>query len=227
MKRFVIKEFLHIFRDVRSMVILFGMPLVQVLLFGFAITNEVKDVKVSVVDPSHDQVTTAIRQKLFASGYFLQGEILNSQGEVEDSFRKGRNKMVVVFEDNFARKLERGEKPTIQLIADASDPNTANLLVSYANGIISAYNQSMVISTNGSGYNTGNQDDVQPGIEERFHVCAGYHHHFADAGFGHDDIHINCQGKGTRHDGSSAGFAVKASAYYCRESNALRFAFIY
>jgi ABC-2 type transport system permease protein len=149
MKRFVIKEFLHIFRDVRSMVILFGMPLVQVLLFGFAITNEVKDVKVSVVDPSHDQVTTAIIQKLFASGYFLQGEILNSQGEIEESFRKGRNKMVVVFEDSFARKLERGEKPTIQLIADASDPNTANLLVSYANGIITAYNQSMVISTNG------------------------------------------------------------------------------
>ena len=44
MKRFVIKEFLHIFRDTRSMIILFGMPLVQVLLFGFAITNEVKDV---------------------------------------------------------------------------------------------------------------------------------------------------------------------------------------
>lgn len=149
MRRFVIKEFLHIFRDVRSMVILFGMPLVQVLLFGFAITNEVKDVKVSVVDPSHDQVTTAIQQKLFASGYFLPGEILLSQGEIEESFRKGRNKMVIVFEDNFAQKLGRGEKPSIQLIADASDPNTANLLVSYANGIIAAYNQSLRIGSNG------------------------------------------------------------------------------
>jgi len=149
MKRFVIKEFLHIFRDIRSMVILFGMPLVQVLLFGYAITNEVKDVHVSVVDPSHDQVTTAIQQRLFASGYFLQGEVLYSQGEIEESFRKGRNKMVVVFEDNFAQKLERGEIPSIQLIADASDPNTANLLVNYANGIIAGYNQALSVSAGG------------------------------------------------------------------------------
>jgi len=131
------------------MVILFGMPVVQVLLFGFAITNEVKDVRVSLVDPSHDYVTTAIQQKLFASGYFLEGETLYSQREIEESFRKGRNKMVVVFEDNFARKLERGEKPSIQLIADASDPNTANLLVSYANNIITGYTQSLSIKTMG------------------------------------------------------------------------------
>lgn len=148
MKRFVIKEFLHIFRDIRSMIILFGMPLVQVLLFGFAITNEVKDVRVSIVDPAHDQVTTAIKDKLFASGYFLEGEILYAQNEIEESFRKGKNKMAVVFEDNFAEKLERGESPGIQLIADASDPNTANLLVSYANGIISGYSQGLIVSGN-------------------------------------------------------------------------------
>ena len=139
MKRFVIKEFLHIFRDTRSMIILFGMPLVQVLLFGFAITNEVKDVKVSVVDPAQDEVTTAIRNSLFSSAYFLKGEILYSQNEIEESFRKGKNKMVVVFENDFAGKLGRGEKPSIQLIADASDPNTANLVVNYANGIITTY----------------------------------------------------------------------------------------
>ncbi|HPG32668.1 MAG: ABC transporter permease [Lentimicrobiaceae bacterium] len=150
MKRFIIKEFLHIFRDVRSMVILFGMPLVQVLLFGFAITNEVKDVNVSVVDPSNDIVTTAIQHKLFASGYFLKGEKLFAQNEIEESFRKGQNKMVIVFESNFAQKLERGERPTIQLIADASDPNTANLLVSYASNIISGYNQSLLVQANGA-----------------------------------------------------------------------------
>ncbi|MBL7906212.1 MAG: ABC transporter permease [Bacteroidales bacterium] len=143
MKRFVIKEFLHIFRDTRSMIILFGMPLVQVLLFGFAITNEVKDVKVSVVDPAQDEVTTAIRNSLFSSAYFLKGEILYSQNEIEESFRKGKNKMVVVFENDFAGKLGRGEKPSIQLIADASDPNTANLVVNYANGIINNHFQTL------------------------------------------------------------------------------------
>jgi ABC-2 type transport system permease protein len=125
------------------MIILFGMPLVQVLLFGFAITNEVKDVKVSVVDPAQDEVTTAIRNSLFSSAYFLKGEILYSQNEIEESFRKGKNKMVVVFENDFAGKLGRGEKPSIQLIADASDPNTANLVVNYANGIINNHFQTL------------------------------------------------------------------------------------
>jgi ABC-2 type transport system permease protein len=148
MKQFVIKEFLHIFRDVRSMVILFGMPLVQVLLFGYAITNEVKDVRVSVIDQSYDYASQAVVNKLFASGYFLKGEHINSTREIEESFRKGKNKMVVVIEPGFAGKLETGKQPTIQLIADASDPNTANLLVSYASGIINAYSRELVPAGN-------------------------------------------------------------------------------
>ena len=147
MKRFIIKEFLHIFRDVRSMVILFGMPLAQVLLFGFAITNEIRDAKVSIVDPAPDAVTHAIRNKLFASGFFIESEILNSQEEISENFRKGESKMVVIFENDFSGKMERGEHPTVQLIADASDPNTASMLVNYANGIISEFNREQQTSS--------------------------------------------------------------------------------
>ncbi len=143
MKRFIIKEFLHIFRDVRTMLILFGMPLVQVLLFGFAITNEIRDARVAVVDAVPDVATKDIRNKLFASGYFTGGEILAGQHEIDERFRQGDIKMVVVFEPEFAQKLERGENPIVQLIADASDPNAANLLVNYATGIINAYNRSI------------------------------------------------------------------------------------
>ncbi|MDY0102035.1 MAG: ABC transporter permease [Lentimicrobium sp.] len=148
MKRFVIKEFLHIFRDIRSMVILFGMPVVQVLLFGYAITNEIKDVKVSVIDQSYDIASQAITRDLFASGYFIRGENINSTHDIEDSFRKGKNKMVVVIGPEFAERLETGNHPSIQLIADASDPNTASLLVSYASGIINSYSRDIIALKN-------------------------------------------------------------------------------
>lgn len=143
MKRFVIKEFLHIFRDIRSMVILFGMPIAQVLLFGYAITNEIKDVKVSVIDHSYDYASQAITRDLFSSGYFIRGEDIQSTHDIEESFRKGENKMVVVIGPGFASQLETGKHPSIQLIADASDPNTANLLVSYASGIINSYSTNL------------------------------------------------------------------------------------
>ncbi len=148
MKRFVIKEFLHIFRDIRSMVILFGMPVVQVLLFGYAITNEIKDVRVSVIDQSYDYASQAITRNLFASAYFIRGENISSTRDIEESFRKGKNKMVVVIGPEFATKLETGNYPSIQLIADASDPNTANLLVSYASGIINSYSRDIVAMNN-------------------------------------------------------------------------------
>lgn len=144
MKRFVIKEFLHIFRDIRSMVILFGMPIAQVLLFGFAITNEVKDVRISVIDQSNDQHSLALTQKLYASGYFIEGEDIPSVTLIEEGFRKGVTKMVVVIGPGFASKLATGEKPPVQLIADASDPNTASLITTYASGIISDYSRSLM-----------------------------------------------------------------------------------
>lgn len=121
------------------MIILFGMPVAQVLLFGYAITNEIKDVKVSVIDHAYDYASQAITRDLFASGYFIRGEDIQSTHDIEESFRKGKNKMVVVIGPGFASQLETGNQPSIQLIADASDPNTANLLISYASGIINNY----------------------------------------------------------------------------------------
>ena len=67
---FIRKEFFHIFRDRRTMLILLGMPIVQIILFGFAITTEVKNVRVAVLDPSNDVVTRRIIDRMDASEYF-------------------------------------------------------------------------------------------------------------------------------------------------------------
>ena len=138
---FVKKEFFHIFRDYRTMVILFGIPVAQLLIFGFVIKNDIKDARIAILDRSKDEITNEITDKLLSSGYFILDRELQSAGEIEDIFRKGDIKEVIVFESHFAEKLEREKQADIQVIADASDPNTAKLLVNYTSGIIRDFSQ--------------------------------------------------------------------------------------
>ncbi|MEI6060626.1 MAG: ABC transporter permease [Bacteroidota bacterium] len=141
MKGFIIKEFYHIFRDIRSMVILFGMPVIQVLLFGFALSTEVKNAPIAIIDHSNDQVTRAITSKLLSSGFFILSDQVAGEGHIEEVFRHGKVKEVIIFESDFASKLEKDRQAGIQVIADASDPNTANLLVNYTTAIVNDYQQ--------------------------------------------------------------------------------------
>jgi ABC-2 type transport system permease protein len=141
MRGFIIKEFYHIFRDFRSMIILFGMPVVQVLLFGFALSTEVVNAPVAIIDHSNDQVTRAITNKLLSSGFFILSDKVPGEGHIEEVFRHGKVKEVIIFESDFAVKLEKDKQAGIQVIADASDPNTANLLVNYTSAIVNDYQQ--------------------------------------------------------------------------------------
>ena len=141
-KGFVIKEFFHIIRDVRSMLIIIGMPIVQVLIFGFAITNEIKDVQIAIIDNSKDEVSREITQKLLSSEYFLLNSNLSDYNEIEESFSSGKIKEVIIFENDFASKLQRDKSAQIQIIADASDPNMANIVVNYTASILKDYQRS-------------------------------------------------------------------------------------
>ena len=146
MKRFrgfIIKEFYHIFRDYRTLLILFGMPAVQLMLFGYVLTNEIKDAKIAIYDPSKDVVTRKISDKILSSGYFILERNLRSVTEIDPVFRQGDVKLALIYEPGFAQKLEKTGTARIQIIGDASDPNTANMLVNYASGIISNYLVSM------------------------------------------------------------------------------------
>ncbi len=143
MKRFIgflKKEFYHIFRDKRSMLILFGMPIVQLLLFGFVITNDLKDVKMAVVDHSKDEYTSEIINKITSSGYFKLVKNLDGIAQVDELFRKGETKLVLVFEPDFGQNLIKGSKASVQILTDASEPNMASLEVNYLQGILQNYN---------------------------------------------------------------------------------------
>jgi ABC-2 type transport system permease protein len=137
------KEFYHIFRDKRTLLILFGMPVAQILLFGYAITNEIKDAHIVILDQSGDDISRRMSEKLVASGYFLPSGQADNIADVENLFKKGTVKMAVVISPDFAENLKHEGKASVQLLADATDPNTANTLVNYATAIIQDFQREL------------------------------------------------------------------------------------
>lgn len=125
------------------MLILLGMPVVQILLFGFAITTEVKDVQVAVFDPSKDVATRQIIEKFRASSYFDFVEELTDVDEINDIFKYGKINLVIVFSDNFAENLMRTGDASVQLITDGTEPNQASMITGYASNILASYQQSL------------------------------------------------------------------------------------
>lgn len=132
---FVIKEFRHILRDRRTMLILFGMPVVQIILFGFALSTEVKDVRTAVLTPSYDMaVTRPVIDRLAASEYFSVRHIVHTPAELQAIFRRDEADLALVFSTGTAK--QRGMGKDVQIIADASDPNQALTRSAYARLIL-------------------------------------------------------------------------------------------
>lgn len=145
MKRFIgfiKKEFYHIFRDTRSLFILFGMPIAQILLFGFAITNEINNVDIAILDHSKDATTQEIINKISASKYFTIDQLITRESDIEEAFQKGKIKAVLNFEKDFSKNLIKERQATLQIITDATDPNTANTITNYINSNLKNYEQS-------------------------------------------------------------------------------------
>jgi ABC-2 type transport system permease protein len=139
MKQFLIfvkKEWLHIWRDPRTLFILVCMPIVQIVLYGFALTNEVKNSRIAIFDQSKDEATRIISNEIAASRYFNLVKNVYSYRGIEATFKQGTIRMAIVFPRNFRYDLLHANHAQIQLIADASDPNTANTLTNYAGSIL-------------------------------------------------------------------------------------------
>ncbi len=133
---FVRKEFYHVFRDRKTLLILFGLPIVQILLFGFALTNEIKNSRIVICDYSKDIATQRITNKITATESFDIDHMLMSETQIEEAFKRGTIKMAIVFPANFNRDLQHHNKASMQIIADASDPNTATTISNYITNIV-------------------------------------------------------------------------------------------
>ena len=130
-KSFVIKETKHILRDKRTMLLLFGMPLVLMLLFGFAITTDVRNVRTIVVTANADHATQQAVERLSQSEYFTIVRTVNTPQEAERFIRHQKADLAIVFAKDFASK-----KGGAQLIVDGADPNMAQQWTNYATQVL-------------------------------------------------------------------------------------------
>ena len=142
---FAKKEFYHIFRDKRTILILLVMPVIQIILFGFAITTEVKNARISVFDPSKDAATLHIKEKFQANPYFSFAGELTDPEQINDIFKYGKTDIVMVFSENFAENLLHTGEAAIQLVTDGTEPNQASSLTSYATNILNSCMQEMTM----------------------------------------------------------------------------------
>lgn len=133
---FTKKEFLHIFRDTWTMMIILVLPVIMMLLFGYAVTTEIRDTNIGILDNSRDEISNRLIDKLDESEYFSVVKVFKSNSEIDKAFRRNEISMAIVIENDFSKKLITGQNPKIQIIADASDPNHAKTLVNYASGVI-------------------------------------------------------------------------------------------
>lgn len=130
---FIKKEFLHILRDKRTLFILLAMPVILIILFGYAITTEVKKVPLAIVDNSRNDISMQIINRLAASDYFDLYKQANDHNEVRTLFRQGLIQVAVVIPPQYGQNAD----DQLQILADGTDPNQATQLTSYATAIIS------------------------------------------------------------------------------------------
>lgn len=132
---FVIKETKHIVRDHRTMLILFGMPVVMMLIFGFAITTDVRNVKVTVVTAVMNPRIQQVVQRIDASEYFVVTHTVSNTQEAKQLLADHQADMAIVFSNDFANE-RYSEQANVQFLVDYTDPNMAEQRVSYIQQII-------------------------------------------------------------------------------------------
>ena len=139
LRAFMAKEVRHILRDRQTLVILLLMPLVQVVLFGFALRSDVRDIRLAIVDPVPDHLTLALRDRFAGTGHFRIVGQVHDAAQVEHLFRRGEADMALVMDPELADRLGHGLPATLALVVDASDPNTGTTMQAYAQAVLADF----------------------------------------------------------------------------------------
>jgi ABC-2 type transport system permease protein len=133
---FVRKETLHLLRDRQTLAILLLFPVVQVLIFGFAVRTDVQDIAIAIVDPTPDVATIELRERIAASDRFHIVTVAPSTRDVDRQFRQVSIRQALVLPRDVERRLGRGDSLPVQLLTDGSDPNTGGIMQGYATAIV-------------------------------------------------------------------------------------------
>ena len=136
---FVKKEIYHILRDTRTLIILFAMPVVLVLIFGYAVSNEFKGASMSIYDEAKDELSRELIQHVSSSGHFQIVELVNSIDELDATFKSGKAKIGLVIPSSFEQQFFKENSTSIQIITDATEPNYAETLTNYCSEMIRSF----------------------------------------------------------------------------------------
>jgi len=139
LKPFIIKEFYHIFRDKKTLLIIFILPIVLVTLFGFAIRSEIKDSKIAILDKSLDEMSIALSNKIIASRYFVNSADVETDSQLEEKFKNGDIDVAIVIPPDFSKNFLKLNTTNVQILADASNLNTATITKQYLSSIIGSF----------------------------------------------------------------------------------------
>lgn len=137
----LIKEFIQVFRDKRSRVLLFGPPVIQMLVFGYAATLEIRHIPTAVLDFDNSQVSRDLLWRFTASPYFDVRARLSDHRQIGDLIDRGEVTIALQINAGFAQDLRKGQTARLQLIVDSSNSNTALIAVGYVNQIAARFAQ--------------------------------------------------------------------------------------
>jgi ABC-2 type transport system permease protein len=146
---FIVKEFRHILRDRQTLIILLGLPVAQLVLFGFALRTDVRDIRLAFVAQAPDHETAALRTRFERNGRFKLVDLPPEPGALDGAFRSGRADVALVIARGLASGLRGGQPAELQVIADASDPNTGSTMQAHVLTVLRAWEQD--VTPRGSG----------------------------------------------------------------------------
>ncbi len=162
---FVRKETLHLLRDRQTLAILILFPVVQVLIFGFAVRTDVRDIAIAIVDPTPDDATQELRERIGASDRFHIVDVASSAQGLEPQFRHGSIRQALVLPTDVERRIGRGDSLPVQLLTDGSDPNTGGIMQGYAASIIDRWYRDAVPASSGLRIETTARMRYNPTLE--------------------------------------------------------------
>ncbi|HBZ35225.1 MAG TPA: ABC transporter permease [Rikenellaceae bacterium] len=145
-KQMVIKEFIHIFRDRRMKAVIFITPLVQLIIFGYAVTTDVNTIRTAIYDLDKSYESRELIRRFSSSGYFTLDYYISSNTAIQGLFDSGKITTAIQINSNFSSDLKRGRQTEIQVLVDGADSNTALVAMWYANRIIMKYSNDLYIN---------------------------------------------------------------------------------
>lgn len=143
-KHIIRKEFIQVFRDKRSRALVFLPPLIQLIIFGYAVNMDISDIRLGIMDLSRSQQSRALIESFGSSGYFRIVRIIDHEHQIRELLDRGTVQGVLKINRDFAKKVKREENTTVQLILDGSDSNTANLIAQYVTSVVRQYSRGLL-----------------------------------------------------------------------------------